>query len=332
MSLIRSRLVYGYKPARYASASFSSTSTLAAKYKKTPVLPSPEKRIQLPPIAGWKDSFPPIKLTRSRVSIADEAAAQQAADAFVPEGSQGKTVIEVFPGPGQLTRALLNLPRNRIEKLIVLEDIPEYLEWLRPVEQADPRLKIISWSGMDWESYEVIKRDGLLDGVKEIPWDAGVSRDLQLRCKLTAVADATVDCEHQLSKELQPYRENFYCSSPVGKKSGGLPQFQAISVIPKEQQIIQPGDMEIWDYCLRRLFVQRATPLQKSILSLGPGAQILLEMTKGALDHNISPRELPMSDWAKLIEAFKDWPFAPQDISIQDAVIENSDHRNSNKL
>ncbi|KAJ8076827.1 hypothetical protein PM082_001250 [Marasmius tenuissimus] len=383
MSLIRSRLAYGCKPARYASASFSSTSALAAKYRKTPVLPSAEKRIQLPPIAEWKDAFPSIKITRGRVSIANEAAAQQAANAFVPKGSRGKTVIEVFPGPGQLTRALLNLPKKRIERLIVLEDTPEYLEWLRPLEQADPRLKVIHWSGMDWESYEVIKKEGLLDDIKEISWDAGVhpqlqfvshlpenvsgeqlisqlirliperqwlfkygripmnfllnihvwqrlvSRDLQLRCKLTAVADATVDCEHQLSKELQPYREKFYCSSPVGKKSGGVPQFQAISVIPKEEQvridtpytshakltlrkIIQPGDMEIWDYCLRRLFVQRATPLQKSILSLGPGAQTLLEMTKGVLDHNISPRELPMSDWAKLIEAFKDWPFAPQ--------------------
>ena len=133
------------------------------------------------------------------------------------------------------------------------------------------------------------------------------------------------------------------------------------------RQIIGPGDMDIWDYCLRRLFVQRATPLQKSILwvtklstaplwltfhvllsSLGPGAQTLLEMTKGVVDPNISPRELPMSDWAKLAQAFKDWPFAPQvlarllhtssgkltprqDVSIQD-MIENRDHKNSNRF
>ncbi|KAL0072669.1 hypothetical protein AAF712_000432 [Marasmius tenuissimus] len=152
MSLIRSRLAFGCKPARYASASFSSTSALAAKYRKTPVLPSAEKRIQLPPIVEWKDAFPSIKITRGRVSIANEAAAQQAANAFVPKGSRGKTVIEVFPESKETS---------------ITNTSP------KPLEQADPRLKVIHWSGMDWESYEVIKKEGLLDDIKEISWDAG---------------------------------------------------------------------------------------------------------------------------------------------------------------
>jgi len=28
-------------------------------------------------------------------------------------------------------------------------------------------------------------------------------------------------------------------------------------------QIIQPGDLDYWDYCLRKLFVQKATPMNK---------------------------------------------------------------------
>ena len=148
MSLIRSRLAYGRKPVRYACASFTSTCVVGAKVRKPPpILPPPEQRVQLPPVSEWKNMFPAIKPTRGRLSIASEAAAQHVANAFVPEGSKGKTIIEAYPGallnhgsrvfsklskgPGQLTRALLNLPKERVEKLIVLEDIPEYLEWLQ---------------------------------------------------------------------------------------------------------------------------------------------------------------------------------------------------------
>lgn len=34
-------------------------------------------------------------------------------------------------GPGQLTRALLKLPKKRIKKLIVMEDHEPYLDYLR---------------------------------------------------------------------------------------------------------------------------------------------------------------------------------------------------------
>lgn len=40
-----------------------------------------------------------------------------------------------FSGPGALTRALLTLPRDTFDKLIVLEDHPGYLEYLKVTEQ-----------------------------------------------------------------------------------------------------------------------------------------------------------------------------------------------------
>ena len=36
-----------------------------------------------------------------------------------------------FPGPGALTRALLTLPRDSFDKLIVLEEHPGYLDYLK---------------------------------------------------------------------------------------------------------------------------------------------------------------------------------------------------------
>ena len=66
-----------------------------------------------------------------------------------------KVIIEAFPGmplaflflspylcmqyydplgPGALTRALLTLPRDSFDKLIVLEEQPKYLEYLKVAE------------------------------------------------------------------------------------------------------------------------------------------------------------------------------------------------------
>lgn len=51
-----------------------------------------------------------------------------------------------LPGPGALTRALLTLPRDTFDKLIVLEEQPKYLEYLKVIELFSPRAHIRSTS------------------------------------------------------------------------------------------------------------------------------------------------------------------------------------------
>jgi mitochondrial transcription factor 1 len=99
---------------------------------------------------------------KERISIRNPHTAATLANAFIGEGSgkgRGKVVIEAFPGkhfvwsfrmllgaftdaifhlflfpflgPGVLSRALLDLPKERIDKLIILEDHEPYLEKLR---------------------------------------------------------------------------------------------------------------------------------------------------------------------------------------------------------
>ena len=36
----------------------------------------------------------------------------------------------LFSGPGMLTRALLNLPRERIKKIVLLEPVEGFAKWL----------------------------------------------------------------------------------------------------------------------------------------------------------------------------------------------------------
>jgi transcription factor 1 len=97
----------------------------------------------------------------------------------------------VLAGPGALTRALLNLPKERIRKLIVIEDHEQYLDYIRvslilhlvsaliysfcvkPLADLDPRLVVITNGGFAWDSYQLIEDSGLLDDVKVYPWDQG---------------------------------------------------------------------------------------------------------------------------------------------------------------
>lgn len=84
---------------------------------------------------------------------------------------------------------------------------------------------------------------------------------------------------------LQPHWEHFY-PTRFGKPLTVM--MTACSIIPKAEQVriasakqrlspfiliclccmqmILPGDLELWDHCMRKLFVLRATPVKDSIV------------------------------------------------------------------
>ncbi|KAJ7783157.1 S-adenosyl-L-methionine-dependent methyltransferase [Mycena metata] len=156
------------------------TVALWCRLYSTPTLPAAALvDTALPPRSLWRQYFPSVsKLFQHRVSLADANTATMVAEAFIPETSRDKTVIEIFPGPGQLTRALLNLPRSRIKKLIVLEHADVFLKYLKPLEAIDDRITVLPLSGENWASYVTLQDMKLLDDVPIIPWDQGVHPQL----------------------------------------------------------------------------------------------------------------------------------------------------------
>ena len=120
-----------------------------------------------------------------------------------------------------------------------------------------------------------------------------------------------------------------------------------VNVLPNEEQVIGKAMLEKWDYCLRRLFVLKGQSLKTAIgyatflgslrrlhadltlssfsvdRSLAPGAQSLL---KPLTDPSLPPgervdikkqiRQLDIKDWALILRAFNNWPFAPEVSSI----------------
>jgi transcription factor 1 len=106
---------------------------------------------ELPPLELWAHFFPYTKETQHRTTIQNPETARMIAEALIPEGSKDKIIIDAYPGmspafpalthlgfhiyclylgAGQLSRALLALPKDRIKKLIIIEDAVEYLPFL----------------------------------------------------------------------------------------------------------------------------------------------------------------------------------------------------------
>ncbi|PFH52092.1 hypothetical protein AMATHDRAFT_39801 [Amanita thiersii Skay4041] len=361
------------------------------KHTKSP-LPDVSERAHLPPRVEWRKRFPAIQPSVShRVSLNNPESARLVASAFVPSTSRDKVIIEAFPGPGQLTRALLELPKERIKKIIVLEDYPNYLEYLFPLETVDSRVKVLPVPGFNWDSYTHIDELKLLDDVPKVAWEDGIHPQLHFishlpstvegeqlvaqlfrsipdqqwlfqygrvpmsfvlsdylwkrisspistneRCKLTVIAEATSMCSPAVPPQaLLPYATHFHPARPLNpdkerkfsSRRVGNP-FQAVNTYPLEDQAIKKGQLDYWDFCLRRLFVLKATSLAKAIPPLAPGAQTLIKMVTDpdlplseTLNIEKAPRSLTVEEWKILVKAFHEWPFAPEDLSIGDTFV-----------
>jgi len=131
----------------------------------------------LPEESEWRTIFNPSSPgARERISIRNPKTADALAESFLSwtNVKQPRVVIEAFPGPGALTRSLLKLPKDKLQKLIVLEDNKLYLEHLRPLEEIDSRLKVLPFNGHSWDTYSLLEEQGLLEDIPTVPWGSGV--------------------------------------------------------------------------------------------------------------------------------------------------------------
>lgn len=92
---------------------------------------------------------------------------------------------------------------------------------------------------------------------------------------MTIIAEATASCELALnSNRTSPFDNHFHPmqvrTAPPGgvvvkpHRSIGTP-FVAAQIIPHEHQAIGKGMLEAWDYCLRKLYVLKGSPLKSAI-------------------------------------------------------------------
>ena len=114
------------------------------------------------------------------------------------------------------------------------------------------------------------------------------SRKTLPRCKVSVITEATAQTQTAVRPSaLQPYAEHFHprpasmqLSKPESRRIGH--PLAAINTVPYPEQVrvciylpcrcvaerlqvIAPNLLDAWDFCLRKLFVLKSTPLKKAI-------------------------------------------------------------------
>ncbi|KAG8886585.1 Mitochondrial transcription factor 1 [Tulasnella sp. 331] len=123
------------------------------------------------PLGQWEQAYPVKQAlgTTERAWIYNDATARKVVDTYgLDDGGEPKTVIEIYPGPGVISKALLTYPRTVLNKLILLE----YSECFHPeilaLAEADDRVVLMKESAYYWEVYQDLQQQGHLDDLAHV--------------------------------------------------------------------------------------------------------------------------------------------------------------------
>ncbi|KAL1665490.1 S-adenosyl-L-methionine-dependent methyltransferase [Schizophyllum commune] len=219
-----------------------------------------QSRVTLPPVEEWNEIFPSHYSVTTRLTLHNANTAREIAEAYIPEGSEGKTIIEAYPGPGALSRAILALPKERVKRLILVENYPPFLDYLLPLEKLDPRVTVVRASPNAWETYDDLLKDHLPAEEYKVDWEAGVNERL-----------------------------SFVCSLPMGH-AGEMFYQQWIRSIPDKQWLFALGRVPMHITMTEELWIRAtASVLERTLRSK---ASVITEATvtaKQVIAHNLRP-------------------------------------------
>ncbi|KAG8836366.1 Mitochondrial transcription factor 1 [Serendipita sp. 399] len=150
---------------------------------------------QLPASNEWKEKFG-TQTSKASPTLHNLATARELVKGFgIADTPSPKIILEVFAGPGTLSRALCELPPSKVSKLIILEDNPLYLPYLHSLAAIDKRVTVRPLSGWLWTSYSKITEEGLLSDVKIEEWDNSIRGTHPPHSQLHFIASALPPAE-----------------------------------------------------------------------------------------------------------------------------------------
>lgn len=112
----------------------------------------------------------------------------------------GRVVLEVGPGPGGLTRALL---ASNAEKIVAIERDPRCIEALGELaEDAGGRLEIIEADALDVDIAEIGAQDAQLSIVANLPYNIGTALLIRWLDRLDCVERMTLMFQREVAERL----------------------------------------------------------------------------------------------------------------------------------
>ncbi|KAG0321779.1 Dimethyladenosine transferase 2, mitochondrial [Linnemannia gamsii] len=282
-----------------------------------------------------------------RVSVMTEEAANLAAAAMKFEAHPNRSVLEIFPGPGQLTRSMYLAGAKNI---VTVENGDIFQSSLKKLEEeSEGKIKNYNINPLSDPFDDLLgpKTNAIPDLIPQ-EWE-----NIQSNVLLVGtIPNSTLGekCLHDLlmasSEKMGIFKygrvEMFMFMFKDASKRliapPGTPSRNRVSVLAEAAaemtQLMRPGaahfhlpydyelvrlvphkipkldvSMEVFDFCLRSLFTNKSNPLNKVIKLLGPGAEILLKRL--SFDHSIKIKHMTLEQLNEVALKFEQWPLRP---------------------
>ncbi|KAF9957819.1 Mitochondrial transcription factor 1 [Modicella reniformis] len=293
--------------------------------KSLPKLPLPEL---------WPTLFKGTRVRgQIRVSVMTEELADLAAKKMDIASHPNRSIIELFPGPGQLTRSmspgllsvdtLVQSSEGRIQHYPLSPHTDPYDELLDPKNEAIPELKPQPWDKVHSDLMLVgsipnttmgdkVLIDFLMASMERIGIFSFGRIEMYMFCNTDTVKRLTAgpgsssrnkvaiygEASADIKSVMQPGAEHFH-----------LPyDYELLRLVPHEKPKLTTT-LEVTDYCLRNLFASRSHSLSKGIKLLGPGAEILLGRLN--FDTSIKVKNMTLEQLNEVALKFSQWPLRP---------------------
>ncbi|KAF9131146.1 Mitochondrial transcription factor 1 [Mortierella sp. 14UC] len=282
-----------------------------------------------------------------RVSVMSEDAGNLAAAAMKFEAHPNRSVLEIFPGPGQLTRSMYLAGAKNV---VTVENGDMFQSSLKKLEdESNGGIKNYNLSPLSDPFEDLLGRKlSAFPDLKMQEWD-NIQSDVML---VGTIPNSTLGekCLHDLLtasiEKMGIFQYGrvemfmFLYKDAVKRLMAppGTPARNRISVLAEAAaemtQLMRPGathfhlpydyellhivphkdpklsvSMEVLDFCLRSLFTNKSNPLNKVIKLLGPGADILLGRL--SFDHNIKVKHMTLEQLNEVALKFEQWPLRP---------------------
>lgn len=232
----------------------------------------------------------------------------------------GCTVIEIGPGPGGLTRALLDAGAA---PLIAIERDQRCVEALQGlVEAADRRLILVPADAIEADEAALVEaHDGKLPAtiVANLPYNIATVLILKWLTRPSAFSDIVVMVQKEVAERLAaPPRSSSYgrlsvmvqwrakvdmlfdlapgAFTPPPKVTSTV-----IRITPRSEPLA-PADFQAMETVVRAAFGQRRKMLRSALKALGRDTAELL--SRAGIEPTARAEELPIEDFARLARAY----------------------------
>ncbi|KAF9585157.1 Mitochondrial transcription factor 1 [Lunasporangiospora selenospora] len=305
--------------------------------KSLPKLPAPDR---------WTTLFKGSKARgQLRVNVKTEEVANAAADLM--KITPQKNIIELYAGPGQLTRSMALAGANKVVAVENGEYFKSSLQSL--VEHSEGRVQHLQEHPVADPFDELLNPSkGYLPKLESQPRDK-IHSGLAI---VGSIPNSTFGEKHLLDlitasiEQMGPFRlgriEMFmFVSKETLQKfrtPPGTPQRQRLTLLSEAavelKELLRPGmhhfhlpydyhlvhivphekakidiPVDVFDYCLRSLFTNKSNQLNKTIKLLGPGADILLGRL--SFDTTVKIKHMTLEQLNEVAVKFDQWPLRP---------------------